>query len=49
MKQIKGKCAEYLSKGLCLGCMQLANEDFEGDDNCIYIQEREKYENWRIE
>ena len=52
MKKITGKCKEYIEKGLCFGCNRLELEDFEGDDNCIYIKERETYEenykNWRI-
>ena len=48
MKELKGKCKEYLEKGLCLGCERLAMPEFIGDDNCKYIKEREAYENWRI-
>lgn len=48
MKQLQGKCKEYLEKGLCLGCERLANPNFQGDDKCIYIKEREDYENWKI-
>ena len=51
-KPLKGKCKEYIEKGLCLGCERLAIENFEGDDNCVYIKEREQYEenyrSWRI-
>ena len=48
MKQLQGKCKEYLDQGLCLGCERLALPNFTGDDNCIYIKEREEYENWNI-
>ena len=48
MKELKGKCGYYFYKGLCLGCMQLALKEFEGDDDCPYIKEREDYESWRI-
>ena len=48
MKELKGKCKEYLDKGLCLGCERLAYDDFTGDDNCYVIKEREKYESWRL-
>lgn len=48
MNKLKGECKEYLEKGLCLGCERLAYEDFTGDDDCIYIKEREDYENWKI-
>ena len=52
MRELKGKCKEYIEQGKCLGCMQLENADFTGDDNCIYIKEREQleenYKNWRI-
>lgn len=51
-KPLKGKCKEYIENGLCLGCERLAIENFEGDDNCVYIKEREQYEenyrSWRI-
>lgn len=51
-KELKGKCKEYIEKELCLGCERLAFEDFEGDDNCTYIKEREifedNYKHWRI-
>lgn len=47
-KPLKGKCKEFLEKGYCLGCMQLALDDFEGDDDCIYIKEREKCERWEL-
>ena len=49
---LKGKCKEYIEKGLCFGCMRCELPEFEGDDNCIYIKEREAYEqrheDWRI-
>lgn len=48
MRELKGKCKEYLEKGLCLGCERLAIPEFTGDDNCKYIKEREDYENWRL-
>lgn len=51
-KELRGKCKEYIEKGLCLGCERLALEYFTGDDNCIYIKEREQFEknyySWRI-
>lgn len=48
MKELKGKCKEYINKGLCLGCERLAYNDFIGDDNCKHIKEREAYESWKI-
>lgn len=52
-KNLKGKCKEYIEKELCLGCERLAFEDFEGDDDCLYIKEREQFEynynHWRID
>lgn len=47
MKELKGKCKEYQDQKLCFGCEQLAYPDFEGDDNCPYIKEREELENER--
>ena len=48
---LKGKCKEYISKGLCLGCERLAYPNFTGNDNCYVIKEREEYEkrhrDWR--
>lgn len=43
-RKLKGKCAYYLKKQYCLGCERLAYKDFEGDDNCPYILEREELE-----
>lgn len=49
---LKGKCKEYIKKGLCLGCTRLEMPNFTGDDNCKHIKEREELENryrdWRI-
>lgn len=51
-KELKGKCKEYIEQKKCLGCNQLELENFEGNDNCIYIKEQEQmeenYKNWRI-
>ena len=44
MRELKGKCKEYIEQGKCLGCMQLENADFTGDDNCYVIKEREQLE-----
>lgn len=43
-KKLKGKCKYYIEHALCLGCERLAIPTFEGDDNCIYIKEREEFE-----
>lgn len=52
MKKLKGKCKKYIETEKCLGCERLAYPEFEGDDNCPYIKEREQleenYKNWRI-
>lgn len=50
--ELKGKCKEYIEKGLCLGCTRLEIPEFTGDDNCPVIKEREQYEEnyrkWRV-
>lgn len=51
-KNLKGKCKEYIEQEKCLGCERLSYPEFEGNDNCPYIKEREQlennYQNWRI-
>jgi len=39
MQELKGKCKEFIEKGICLGCNRLELPYFTGDDNCKYIKE----------
>lgn len=51
-KELRKKCKEYIEAEKCLGCNQLELDNFEGNDNCPYIEQQERfkenYYNWRI-
>ncbi len=42
MEKLKGKCKKALEEGKCLGCVGLAEEDWQEPKECEYIKEAEQ-------